>query len=128
MANIIMVAVQFYNDDGDEDTIQLPHTREVCERCEGFGTHLNPSIGEHAYSAEEFAESFDEEGREQYFKRGGIYDVRCERCNGERVINVLCEKECKTEEQKEALRCIHAAEKEERQYRAECEAERRMGC
>jgi len=129
MSIIILVAVKYFNDDGEEVEIKLPHTREVCSQCEGFGTTLNPSIGEHAYSAEEFAESFDDdESREQYFKRGGIYDVQCHECHGAKVINVLAEEECKTEEQKEALRCIQEAEKSDYQCRMEEESERRFGC
>lgn len=66
-----------------------PVIREVCDRCEGYGYHLTPSIGEHAYSREEFEESFDDEEREEYFKRGGIYDVRCEECDGANVVTVV---------------------------------------
>jgi hypothetical protein len=73
---------------GDEVTVQFPSKFEVCPRCEGHGTYLNPSIGNHAYSAEEFSESFDDEEAEQYFKRGGIYDIACEQCGGKRVIEV----------------------------------------
>lgn len=77
-----------YDIDGDEVEVDLPAKYEVCGTCEGNGTHLNPSIGQHAYSSEEFYESFDEEEQEQYFKRGGMYDVQCEECNGKRVIAV----------------------------------------
>jgi len=86
--------IKLYNcseDDSDEDSetaYELPSRFAVCSRCEGHGTHLAPSIGEHAYSAEEFAESFDEEEAGQYFKRGGIYDVPCEECRGRRVVEV----------------------------------------
>lgn len=44
----------YLNEDGDEVTAKVPHVNEVCDRCEGHGTHLTPSIGMHAYSAEEF--------------------------------------------------------------------------
>jgi hypothetical protein len=43
---------------------------------------------------EEFNESFDEEGREEYFRHGGIYDVECEECHGERVVAGLDEALC----------------------------------
>lgn len=83
-------------DETDEETeIELPGKHEVCGRCEGHGTHLNPSIGQHAFTAEEFNEAFhDDEDREQYFKRGGIYDVPCERCGGGRVVVVADEARC----------------------------------
>jgi hypothetical protein len=129
MAKIVMVAVTVFNSEtAEEYQIDLPHTREVCDRCDGHGTHLNPSIGEHAYTPEEFNDSFDDEEREQYFKRGGIYDVTCHCCKGAKVINVLCQDECKTDDQKEALRFIREAEAWAEYDRRESEAERRMGC
>jgi hypothetical protein len=73
-----------------ERVVTLPVKFEVCGRCDGHGSHLTPSIGEHAYSMEEFYESFDdEEGRAEYFRRGGMYDVTCERCKGLRVEPVV---------------------------------------
>jgi hypothetical protein len=83
------------NEADDEQEHEIPAKHEVCPRCEGFGTHLNPSIGGHAYTREEFDEAFsDEEEREQYFKRGGIYDVTCEECQGARVVVVPDEAAC----------------------------------
>ena len=84
-----MMKVTYFDAAGDEIETAFPSKFEVCPRCEGHGTHLNPSIGQHAYSREEFEEAFsDEEDREQYFKRGGIYDVTCEECGGKRVVEV----------------------------------------
>ena len=76
---------------GDEEkTVRLLYKMEVCSRCEGHGTHLTPSIGNHAYSQEEFNETFwEDEDREQYFTRGGIYDVQCEVCHGDKVQEVI---------------------------------------
>jgi hypothetical protein len=83
-----MITLKWYNDDGEEIEHTFPSCNEVCPECEGYGTHLNPNIREHAYSMEEFEQEFDEEGREQYFKHGGIYDVRCQVCRGNKVIQV----------------------------------------
>jgi hypothetical protein len=78
------------NDEGEEITYELPARMEVCNRCHGHGTHLNPNIGQHAYTPEEFAEAFDDdESREAYFTRGGMYDVTCESCGGQNVIAVV---------------------------------------
>lgn len=112
------------NDDGEEYETKIPAKYEVCSRCEGHGTHLTPSIGEHAYSQEEFEESFcDEEDREQYFRRGGIYDVRCEECSGKRVVLVPDWDHCPSD-----LRAEYEAHlDEEADYEAMCAAERRMG-
>jgi len=84
------------NSRGVETEYVLPGRFEVCPRCEGHGTHLTPSIGEHAYSAEEFNETFWEpEDRAEYFRRGGMYDVDCETCRGKRVILVPDEDACR---------------------------------
>lgn len=86
--------------DGDEITHAFPFINEVCDRCQGFGTHLTPRIGNHAYTPEEFRESFDEEEAEQYFQRGGMYDVSCEECKGNKVIQVVDEENLSEEEKK----------------------------
>lgn len=113
-----------HDDEGEEIKREVPCKMEVCSRCEGHGTHLNPSIGEHAYTMEEFHESFDEEGREEYFKRGGIYDVTCEECHGANVVPVPDLTKLSKEDQEK----LEKHEADEAAYRAECEAERRMGC
>ena len=120
--------IEVIDDEGFEVEIQLPAKYEVCSRCDGHGTHLNPSIGEHAYTAEEFEDSFDEEERAEYFKHGGRYDVRCEECNGDRVVLEIDREVCKTDEQVHALELYDQRLDDDRQYRREVEAERRMGC
>lgn len=97
------ITVSYYDEDDNEIEAELPAKFEVCGRCEGHGTHLNPSIGKHAYSIEEFYETFhDEEDREQYFKRGGIYDVQCEECKGEKVVKVVDEDALKNQPELQA--------------------------
>ena len=127
-----MTTIQFTyeTDDGDEIEAELPARFEVCGSCEGHGTHLNPSIGQHAYTAEEFYESFDEEQAAEYFKRGGRYDVTCEECQGKRVVAVvnLTEAECRSAEQREALAAYKRKQRDDWEYERECAAERRMGC
>jgi len=86
--------------DDFEEEHELPAKNEVCYRCEGYGTHLNPNIGEHAYTREEFDEAFDDEGKEEYFKRGGIYDVACEECHGNKVILVVDEDKLNAEQKR----------------------------
>lgn len=121
--------VTYFDEDGDEVTVELPSKFEVCSRCEGHGTHLNPSIGEHAYTVEEFNESFDDEEREQYFKRGGIYDVTCEECGGKRVTEVPDEGSMSAE-QKEHLKLWEKSQEESARMDAEDRRTRWMedGC
>ena len=105
------IELTWSDEDGEEIVHEFPAKNEVCSRCEGYGTHLTPSIGNHAYSMEEFNESFDDEGREEYFKRGGIYDVTCEECKGNKVVPVVDEEQL-TEEQKKLYEeyCEHEAD------------------
>ena len=114
------------NEDGEEEKFSLPGKYEVCPRCEGEGCYLNPSIGEHAYSQEEFEEAFsDEEDRQQYFTRGGIYDVTCATCKGKRVVEVIDEGACRSSEQKVLLKRYQEHQADQEEYEAECRAEAR---
>ena len=65
----------------------------MCHDCKGNGHVLNPSMRNHAYSYEDFQEEFDEEGKSQYFKVSGIYDIPCPTCNGKNVIDVIDEEQ-----------------------------------
>src|SRR5512135_2381951 len=94
------IRLTWTNEDGDEVSHVFPSTNEVCYRCEGYGTHLTPSIGNHAYSMEEFHESFDEEEAQEYFRRGGRYDVQCEECHGNKVLQVVDESKLSEEQKK----------------------------
>jgi hypothetical protein len=55
----------------------------VCPTCEGRGTHVNPAVDGNGLTAEDMAELGDD-FREDYL--GGVYDVRCEECKGDRVV------------------------------------------
>lgn len=123
-----MLTVSFVveDEDGEEVEHELPGKHEVCPRCEGHGTHLNPSIGEHAYTREEFDEAFDDdESREQYFKRGGMYDVTCDECSGNRVVVVIDESNL-TDKQKELVEEYHDRHEREARWDAEDRHTRRM--
>lgn len=113
---------------GVEHVHKLPAVYEVCERCEGYGTHLTPSIGQHAYTAEEFHESFDDEEAEEYCRRGGRYDVTCETCSGIRVALVPDVATCeRTSRGRRLLALYYALLDREARYRAVEAYERRMG-
>lgn len=64
----------------------IPGDLVVCPICEGKGSYVNPSIDSQGLSAEDFDEAGDE-FREDYFK--GVYDKRCECCEGSNVVNKL---------------------------------------
>jgi hypothetical protein len=113
--------VSYYDQETEEEvTVSLPHKHEVCDRCDGHGTHLTPSIGSHAYSQEEFYEAFPpgSEEREAYFSRGGMYDVTCEKCGGKNVVLVVDEAACTTPEQKAHLKAYKDYQRESAQEAA----------
>lgn len=117
-----------YTDDGDEIECELPGKRIVCPGCDGHGTRLRDGMRGHAYTAEEFHESFDEEQAEEYFRHGGRYDVTCAECQGERVIDDVDEAACVSDADKSTLALYHAKIDAEYRDRMEAEYERRLGC
>lgn len=119
------IEITFLSHD-EVETHRLPAKNEVCGRCEGEGTILNPSIGEHCYTAEEFEREFDEEEREAYFTRGGMYDVCCPDCKGKRVVKVVDEEALKPSQRKVYARFLSKLREEER-FRRMQESERRCG-
>lgn len=120
------IELTIYNQDGSEEVIDFPAKMEVCHDCEGHGYVLNASMREHAYTAEEFYEEFDEESREEYFRRGGIYDVICPTCKGKNVVPTIDRDACTSEYLKDALANLDKQEEERYYAEAENRAERRM--
>lgn len=112
--------IKWEDDDGIDRN--LPARYVVCDDCEGHGTTLNENIRQHAYSAEEFYEAFDEEEAEEYFKRGGRYDVPCKTCGGARVVLEVDEAECEPA----LLAAYRKCQEEKAQADAEWAHERRM--
>lgn len=121
------ITFEVINDDGDEVEISLPSKRIICPECDGHGTHLTPSMRDHAYSSEEFQEDFSEEEQEEYMKRGGMYDVTCTVCKGNKIIDGLDRAACYSDEDKKNLARFDELEKDRREHEAECAMERRMG-
>lgn len=129
--NTIKVQWEIDEDDSDDENDDLkreatfPAKRVVCHECEGESYVLNPSMRNHAYSAEDFDHEFDEEMQEQYFKRGGIYDVICPTCRGANVISIIDEDRL-TPAQKKDFDSYTEAQDRYARYRREADAEDRM--
>lgn len=104
---------------GDEGEVVIPSKFEVCSGCAGRGTHVNRAIDGNGISREQFDEDPDFE--EAYFQ--GDYDVTCEDCDGKRVM--LVADWDKMDAAEKEMYNDHL--REERSYRAEVAAERRMG-
>lgn len=85
----------YYGEDEDGEPFKVPGCYEVCPRCHGSGTHVNPSIDGHGISGDD--ECWDDDDfREMYF--GGGYDVSCEECGGKNVVLVVDEDRCTAEQ------------------------------
>lgn len=104
----------------DDDEVDLPSKYEVCYRCRGEGHHGHPAFDGVSvswwYEDDPSGESLD-----NYMS--GKYDVRCEECNGQRVVLVPDESRM-TQEQIQGWddHC-----QQEWEYQQEREMERRMG-
>lgn len=103
-----------------EREISVPARYEVCSRCDGTGTHVNPSIDGNGLTYEDFAEDPDFE--EAYFS--GIYDVNCYECKGNRV-TLVPDETAMTRRQKFLY---DKWSEEQYHYDAERRAEERFGC
>lgn len=64
--------------------VDLPGRYEVCPRCEGRGSIVNPSVDGNGLDANAFAE--DPDFKEAYFS--GVYDIHCPECHGQKVVAV----------------------------------------
>jgi hypothetical protein len=84
------------DDEGLEVVDELPGKYEVCGRCQGKGSHVNPSIDRNGITADEWnGPDWDDESREMYTSGG--YDVPCYECSGVRVVLVVDEERCNKE-------------------------------
>jgi len=106
---------------GEDVEHELPSKFEVCPRCKGKGTHVNPNIDGNGITASEWAEDWDDEEREGYL--AGHYDVPCEECHGDRVVSVIDEERCNPK----LLQAYNDKLRYDAEYEACCAAERRMG-
>ncbi|MEC8474654.1 MAG: hypothetical protein VXZ38_08395 [Planctomycetota bacterium] len=123
-----MVGVVEYTDWDEDDneivhTIDMPICWEVCDLCNGKGSHVNPSIDCNGLSREDFHE--DPDFAEAYWR--GDYDQVCNCCGGRTTVPVVNDG-CLNDDQKKHLQRIWEQAREEAEYQRECAWERRMGC
>lgn len=120
------IEITVFDDDGNEVTMDLPSRKVVCPECRGEGFVLCSGMRDHAYSQEEFYQSFSEEEREHYFRRGGMYDVKCPKCKGANVVDAVDTSACDAA-QLAHYKAFIAQEREREAFERECRAERSMG-
>lgn len=118
------VSYKLENEDGDEETIELPAKWALCPDCKGDGSVLNPSMRTHAYTHEEF-DRFSENEKKHYFKRGGMYDVQCPTCLGRTTVAEVDAGKL-TPKQAEQWKAVQERAKDHARWEAEDRAIRRM--
>lgn len=129
--------------DSFEVTTKFPAKFEVCDLCNGKGSHVNPSIDAGGISEDdEFWEDdqddeyeWDDEASDAYNKKmssryaRGDYDVPCNQCGGKRVVLGIDRDACtRSKELTAALAEYDEFLEDAEEFAAEQRAERRMGC
>lgn len=131
--------VSYENEEGDEITVSLPCKKVVCPFCHGEGAVLCEGMRGVAFTQEDMGE-WDEEERREYLKHGlekksktpkSCYDVTCEECDGNKVIDEVDETRL-TEEEKVHFEAWQDSENNradfDRAWASERNMERMMGC
>ncbi len=103
---------------------------QVCGRCEGRGTIVNPSVEMPGggFTSSEWQEVCHEDPDfpEDYF--GGVYDIACPECNSQRVKPWVDEARHRDDaDWQKVNKMLDEAWKDEATYQAEVAAERRFG-
>jgi hypothetical protein len=112
--------IYFYDEVTDEENVvELPTHWEVCDLCEGEGSHVNPSIDCNGLDEEQ---ENDPDFMGDYLS--GKYDIACNRCGGKRVIQEV-NWDAVSEEHKHEY---HRQQQWEHESRQEQLAELRAGC
>lgn len=116
------------DDDGNELeplVIELPMKFEVCSRCAGKGTHVNPSVDGHGITQSERENEWSHDEWEGYLS--GAYDVTCDDCRGQRVMPVVDEEAVTRQKLDAEYEIICEHETRAAMYAREEAHERRMG-
>lgn len=75
-----------YNENDEPVVLYVVTRREVCPECNGYGTHTARHLDD-SRLVDDMVEDGDDEGLESYYNGG--YDVTCQHCKGERVIDSI---------------------------------------
>lgn len=122
------IDITLFDENGDYEIHKLPSKYNVCDHCEGKGTHVNPNIDRNGISSEEFRD--DPDFTKAYF--AGVYDIQCTKCKGLRVIAVVDSDRLSTDQREVYEKWIKQeieSAKFNSEWRREQEMESRMlGC
>jgi hypothetical protein len=108
----------------EEGCASFPFEFRVCSTCNGYGTHVNPSIDSHGITSEEWDRDWSYEDRENYMS--GFYDVSCYECGGEKVVPEVVESSL-SPAQKKLWNLIQRRCQEDASYAIERQREIEMG-
>ena len=110
------------------ETVSLPAVYEVCPKCHGSGSYVNPNIDRNGISTHD--PDLDPEFWESYWS--GEFDVSCNQCTGQRVILVPLDEHNTDNELKPLVKAVNAelVARDNAEYysRLTEEQERRAGC
>ena len=109
-------------EDEDGNEIQLPIKRIICPRCDGYGHHDHPAFSNGITASEWNSDDWDDDSRADYLR--GRFDVRCDECGGNNVVDVPDEDRMTPAQ----VALLHDHYRAERSWQAEIDMERRMGC
>ena len=122
-ANSMTITKTLYNDDeGEEFVVEFKARFEVCPICDGHGSHVNPSIDAGGICLGGYDHDCDDEFLNDY--TNGTFDIACQTCDGRRVVPMIDTSDKVYQKYKDKLK---AMEDDEREFEAECRAERMMG-
>jgi hypothetical protein len=107
-------------DEGEPLDCVFPFKFDVCGTCDGKGKHVNPSIDSEGITGSEM-EELGPEFMEDYM--GGVYDVPCAECGGQRVVPVVDEDRA----DKKCLDAFREWQEAEWEHARTVDAERRSG-
>lgn len=114
-----LVSIGFNDETGEDIDAEVPFKYEVCPTCNGKGSHVNPSIDAGGLSYDDFEN--DPDLHSNYF--GGVYDVSCYECKGQRVVPCINKEAC----DKDVLAKIEKQQREEEEFLWLQRAEMSMG-
>jgi len=118
--------IEWIGDKSENLVITVPTVWEICGECRGAGTSLCDGLRGVAISGEEMARDWNEDERFAYFSGG--YDTQCESCSGTGKIKVAVQLTEDNGAPDWFIKLVEEYYKDECYFRAEQEAERRMGC
>jgi hypothetical protein len=114
--------IEHFDDDGEKIELKVTWHWIICERCRGEGKHVHDAYS--VWTDEDRYE--DPECFEDMLD--GKYDVTCEACHGSGKVRAILVTEWDSPEYKEIYKKLENYIEDDRSYRAECAAERAMGC